>query len=493
MEILRLKLRINTLEPLLIAKQSGDTNLTGTFLYIPATVIRGMFANEYIKKKNLTTPHENMDFCNLFLNGAVTFTNLYLTHDNREFFPCPLSLHTKKGEDNHKIYNLIKDTKEETKPLGGFVSIDDNGFEKRPPETIMYFHHTRDNRIKGCSTEGKIFYYEAIKEGQEFIGYIAGKDKYIKKFFETFRNYDALNKMRLGRSHNTQYGLVNISIGDIEEYKTNEEVDRDFDLTFISPVILYNGNGYPEPSVKNLKTYISKMLGCDGTDIEIDEIYSQTAYVEHFISVWKLKTPRELALAEGSAFSIKIPESSMENLKMLQIEGIGEKTHLGYGRVKINWITKTDYTKKAESPKRVDKPSGQMPQLALQIFKEITKNKLLQVITASAISDVKSFQKRPSNSLLGKLELMLKTAENIGIFRQHLNKLRKPARDKLENCKKDRISLFDHLKKVYDVKREDKDIVEKLMLQSDVNFNDLKEDIYRTYWLTVFRFMRMEE
>ncbi|MGC9046490.1 MAG: hypothetical protein ACP5JA_08755, partial [Thermodesulfovibrio sp.] len=44
---------IKSLSPLLFASNTGDPNMVSTLDFIPGTHLRGMFANEYIKKRRL--------------------------------------------------------------------------------------------------------------------------------------------------------------------------------------------------------------------------------------------------------------------------------------------------------------------------------------------------------------------------------------------------------------------------------------------------------
>ena len=125
-----------------------------------------------------------------------------------------MSLHKKKGEDI-KIYNLINDEFDETKPFTKFINIVGDNITYYTPETIIYFHHERDSRIKGQSTEGKIFYYEALKEGQEFISYVTGEKEYLDKFKACF---SSTLQARIGRSRNTQYGLIDVSLDEINAF-----------------------------------------------------------------------------------------------------------------------------------------------------------------------------------------------------------------------------------------------------------------------------------
>ncbi|WP_353686016.1 hypothetical protein [Thermodesulfovibrio sp. 3462-1] len=63
-----IKYCITTLSPLLLASNTGDPNMVSTLDYIPETCLRGMFANEYIKKRKLgENAHKDETFYRWFL------------------------------------------------------------------------------------------------------------------------------------------------------------------------------------------------------------------------------------------------------------------------------------------------------------------------------------------------------------------------------------------------------------------------------------------
>ncbi|WP_269849658.1 hypothetical protein [Methanosarcina horonobensis] len=51
----QLTYEIETLSPVLLTQISGDTNMVSTLDYIPGTVVQGIFANNYIKKRRIST------------------------------------------------------------------------------------------------------------------------------------------------------------------------------------------------------------------------------------------------------------------------------------------------------------------------------------------------------------------------------------------------------------------------------------------------------
>ncbi len=493
-----IKLTIETLAPIVIARNFGDRNLIETLGYIPASSILGIFASEYIKQKPIEHIERDEAFYNWFLNGKIIFTNAYLFYEGKEFLPCPFTLQKEKT-DNNTIYNLLEPSdSKDTTAVNEFVNIY-NGKEVKTkiPETIINFHHARDSRIGGKSTEGKIFYYEAIKEGQLFCSYIIGEEEQIDKFKKTFLSP---LKANIGRSRNIQYGYIRIEIDDKVSNYDDLEIENEFTITFTSPALFYNKYGYPEPSIETLTMYLENILNISKGEISIKKTFSKIDRFENFISVWKLKTPLEIAFAEGSTFRIEIKSNSFndnvqQNIKSALMTGIGERTYQGFGRFTLNMLTENEYTLSVYEEKTVDKPT-ECPAVITKILTEILKKNLLE--SAQKLAQEFKLENKPSNSLLGRLELMLRQSENIKDFKNKINPLK--AKEDLENC------TFNN--KPLNVMLEDDNYPNSFKQIKDTPyFNELstlakecsleikdafKEEVYKTYWLNALRAMRKE-
>ncbi|MHA1757477.1 MAG: RAMP superfamily CRISPR-associated protein, partial [Promethearchaeota archaeon] len=386
-----LPFKIKTLSPIIIGIQKGAQNTIKTKLYIPALSIRGLLANKYIQKMGLKTENAHNDplFFNLFLSNNVYINNAYPFTYDKVFLPVPLCIHKQEGYDTKDLYNiLLKPLEINTKPINGFVLIDNDKIILYNPETIIYFHHKRD-RLVGSSIKEDIFYYEAIKENQEFKGYLYGDENLLKEIKNIFKEKF---QGEIGKSRTAQYGKIEFVFEDLKDIEGNEYLNnKEITITAISPIILYNECGFTLISNNILKQYLEDYLGC-----KIKKITSimKLEQIENYVNVWHSKTPREWAFGTGSTFLIEFESPIDENIKnhllKLEIEGIGEKVEIGFGKVKINWTVKEKYNKEIFRIDSIEKKiSGkQKPEYLKNILRHIVEKELLEFFENKGFENV---------------------------------------------------------------------------------------------------------
>ncbi len=210
----KLTYRITTESPVLFAQNVGDANMVSTREYIPGSVIMGLFANEYIRKNNLSDAHKDDIFYLWFLTGTVRFTNACIVteihRDVKMTTPLPLSLQEEKGNEN-TIYDLLytdEDFDKQTSPNEEFGRILGADIYQQPIKKTLNFHHQRDYET-GTVKKGMIFNYESIDAHQTFEGHILGDGNELNKLLDYFREEPVV---RIGRSKNAQYGRVRFVI-----------------------------------------------------------------------------------------------------------------------------------------------------------------------------------------------------------------------------------------------------------------------------------------
>ncbi|MCF8011043.1 MAG: hypothetical protein K9L56_07120 [Clostridiales bacterium] len=486
--------------------------MTKTMDFIPGNVLLGAFASNYINKnKIISDAHKDEQFYKWFLLGDIIFSNAYLlVNDEKKeikLCPSPMSVQTDKAEKN--IYNLIvmdDDLDEPTKEVGYYSYFSGNKIIKQIPEKQISFHHWRKERLKGNSSEGGIFNYESLTEGQTFWGNIYGEKTDLEQIKEKFGDKITI---QIGRSKNTQYGQAEVNLLDIEKfnpsiYFENDNLeDNEILLTLTSPVILMNKFGYPEVSLEILREYLEDVLNYNKFNIE--QSYAKVESIEGHVSVWKLKKTLEKAFCKGATFKIIFEDSINENLKeklqQLMINGIGERKNEGFGRVAINWAVNEQYINKELKMQKTPKPSKKPSNIVSNVFVSIIKNNISKFITNEAVSEVSNYscQSLP-NSFLGRLELMLKNANDADEFVKSVHKLRDTAKDKLKTCRNKRQTLLqtiinNNTPNWEQVLRKNENIndLEKMAKEIDYNFKedkDFTEEIYKKYWLTFFRTIR---
>lgn len=557
---------IETLSPVLFTLISGDMNMVSTLDYIPGTVVQGIFANKYIKTENLQSDaHEDPAFHKWFLNSGLIFTNAYIADEENGqkvyFFPTPFSINKYKiakpeAEKNKAFDLMIEDPDTEQKDNAGPYcrierrqQIEDSKIFTKNVKKSINFHHARENRLRGHSEEGTIFNYESLDAGQIFAGRILGSETDLKQIKILFENQ---GKIRIGRSKNTQYGEAELRwiSNEPEKYEselqgfTPDQLQDNFILTFLSPAIIYNECGFASASISDLRRSLAESLNLDTLNLTTDNIaitksFKRTEIVENFVGKWLLKKPSENSIKAGSCFEIKIHVASdqfdkniKESLLQLHKTGIGERTGEGFGRFAINLQEVKNYElhkldeeeTKDEQKGKVKKPDGKIPDLAKGTVKNVILNSYCTRIEARALEDCSGFLKEkgriPSNSLIGKMELMLRDSGSPKKFMEDIEAFPQLTKNKLDRCRneKKKETLYSFLvprknnsrdekavsvnQDVYKTKAceiftqfdEDNDLNEACALISfDPKENeDTRSMLYFHYWITFLTKMRKE-
>lgn len=504
-----IEISINLLSPVILSSDVPDNNLTETFDYIPASALIGLFATKYIFQSHLEDAHNDSKFYKWFLKGDIVFTNAYISikdeYDEIDMLPTPLCI--KKQKKGERILNILLNTEDEqTLFISPYAYIKGNSIKTYEPAKKINFHHMRD-RLKGHTKDETMFNYEALMPGQIFKGKIYGDSTNLKEFKETFGE-NIIG--RLGKSKNAEYGAVEITLSEIINEDVGKLIGEDVEdedyilLTFISPCILLNENGFPDPSLSNLERYLENVL--DKGSFEIENCVMKTSFTENYVSVWKMKRPIETAITAGSTvkliFKDNLPfESIKSSLEKIIKDGIGERRNEGFGRIELNIATAEEYHKKTIKSNQ-DKPTSKIPQEAKKIFKSIIQNMLKEEFEGKAYEDALGFVCLPSNSLLGKLGLILSKCKNEEEFKEAVDELKSKAKNQLEDCKNKskRCNLYECIKKfktteiidsIYkDASKED---YLKLAKISDYNAeeeNELLLQLWRIYFSVLFRHMR---
>jgi CRISPR-associated protein Csx10 len=489
--------RITTLNPVLLSSGTADQNMTGSLDYITGKSLLGALASQYIQKNKPEKAHENKEFARWFLLGGLSFSNAYPVWEDEKFYPAPLALREGKGDG--VVYNFVEEENLEpvpTKGLRGFVRLEGGKVKKISPEKTITFHNSRNDRIKGKSTEGAIFNYEALREGQLFQGMITGKVKDLKAVKKMFG--DMLN-LEIGRSRSVQYGRIELKWGNIyDSGGIEKDFSREVLVTLTSPAILVNQWGYPEVSQEILEQYLKDALGTD--NFALKSFFARADDTESYISVWKLKSPGEKALTAGTCFILEFPEITKNlegNLLELSQRGIGERTWEGFGQLVFDLLNRDRYLledEKSINQMNVDKPQGTMPQVVKNCFCQVVKKTLERQAADKGLRDAQVYYqvsagKPLNNSVLGKLELMLKNAENPEEFRTMIREIKKIGMDKLKAYRNKNETLLDALQNErWHFQLEVTGELEKLIKEIgfEIRNPDFQQQLYRIYWLSFF-------
>ena len=485
----KMLVELEIINPVIISEIGGDNNMLNTKAYIPGSTVLGVFAKNFIKNNKIyNDAHKNNDFKKLFLEDNVIFQNLYVKEKNNAYFPTPYSIRQEKN--GYKIYDVLlnnEDFKKQTKALSFYSRIKDGNIYFTDVKKGISFHHARD-RISGTSQKGIIFNYEYIKPNQTFSGVIIGDNSNIDKFYG---KVDKEIYARIGRSRNSQYGKVKITLSEPEEYlkdlSINDLEEEDVVMTFLSDTIIYNRYGYSTTNIKDIEKALN---------IKIKKGYIKQGKNEQYVSVWRLQKPVENVIEAGSCLLLeKLPD----NYNELEQKGIGERRNEGFGRV-IFGYQKTDELKKiavVENKKDAVKPDNPVPEFVKTLVKNIVKEKLIEKTKRKALRDAHDFKNLPSKSLLGKLQFFSKDIDKFAEKFKHVQE-KDIAKSQLTASHNNTQTLLSFINNKLSSNFEnilegsEINLLNEVKLNKDIVANDkiYKMKLKAEYFITFFNFLR---
>jgi CRISPR-associated protein Csx10 len=326
-----LRVRIKTISPVLLSQRDGEQNTVFTERHISGTHLRGLIAAQIIRHKALGAhAHQDSEFARWILSGAVGFSDCTL----QGAAPFPLNLQQQKGESDGVAMDAFLPTEGKSKPIDGLGFIDGRAISRIRPKTSFMFHNSRPNRAAGKSMDNDesegIFYYEALTEGQEFVGEISAVES--KDILGLAGLLGTTFKCQMGRSRSAQYGSVEVRIEPLHMAGTTpkDSPSHRYYLMLETPLILLNEMGEATADAGLLQSaFVRKGL----VKTNIVHAITQTKWVEQYNATWQSKTSRLQAFAAGSVFLLT---SAPEDWAILsQFQALGEQKELGFGKVRL--------------------------------------------------------------------------------------------------------------------------------------------------------------
>ena len=330
-----IEIKVKALSPIILTA-NRSTLMTNSANSISGAILRGVYAQKYIKHHNLTEAHEDETFRRFFF-GDLRFICANPVRDGKRSAVVPYSVQVSK---DGMFYNDLlnnpkpKDFEKGYKGKKGLAVFNDNGeiaYVGLTKNTTLHIdRHSATNRISGSSQDGGVFTYEAIESGTEFIGYIAGSGNIVDKFAAEIRKYNEI--AYIGRSHQTQYGRCLVSVGKVLDIPRIHVGGKTISLRLETPLVT------PTPVV-DAKYTLKNMLAFLGDDIEVKDIYGGQEELHGFNSAWGYKNPAQYALAAGTVFKIlRYDGWDEETLTRICYDGIGVRREEGFGQLRI-WNT----------------------------------------------------------------------------------------------------------------------------------------------------------
>lgn len=360
-------------EPLMISSESNAGSLT----YIPGRNLIGALAALYLNEPNHSADSQ---FEDLFLNGKVKYSNVYVCEDHKRSIPVPDFIRRmKKSEKYINILNQDADKNQndaEYNPSGGnqpkklkgkYLTLNNNQIRINSVETEIIYHH-RHVRKKGDPYVSKeiiqdeqLYTQTAVSSGQTFRGCIEGDPEDLKIIHNLLLNNRVL---RFGKSKSAQYGKCGVT-GLYDAEKEKEYTVENGEILLVSAasdLIFLNSNTYTV-NFKEVYEKLAEELGMKDCYEKLDEhlqlnnsedsaVYSlaNVTTVYGYNCKWNLRRSPVPAIAAGSTFVYRIKEKCT-----VKQQPVGEFTFEGNGEIRIFKLNDMPYRLKvSESEKKVE-------------------------------------------------------------------------------------------------------------------------------------------
>lgn len=344
-------------QPVIVAR--GDGLDTGCTDWIPGSALLGAFASLYIRAFGLgERAHEEERFSRIFLRGGVEFGYAMPMQNNVVFAPCPALWQREKNEN--RVYDLAVGSAGEKVVLRNLNSMVYRDTASAMPTLWEYnvrkqlrMHHARaGNRAIGRALgqeqialvrdngalmhnedePGQLYQYESLMAGQQFCGTLRGRREDLRLLQDLASRYG--NRIRLGRSRTAEYGNVFFYYGE-EELRAplvpcpeEQENDR-FMIALVTPMLLLDETGRPDPDPRWLIGEIQKQLHCR---IASQVVRLRYTTLSGYNAQWRLPKPQRAALDAGSALVI----TTDRPIAVRELEALywGANTGEGCGQIK---------------------------------------------------------------------------------------------------------------------------------------------------------------
>lgn len=488
-----LKLKIETIQPI---KTSSGLNSVGTsrFLsYIPGSLIRGAFINNYITLNNCDDILQNEQSKKWFFENKLEFLNGYISSDNNRSYPMPQGFFSESTDllgygdgDEVEVKNkLLMDIEDTDKkfPSSDYIFIGDSEAETISVKSIFNLHIK-----KGKDKEKKVFRYEAIKEEQEFVSYIKCniEDDEIEDVKRIISNGD----FYIGGSKGSGYGSVNITLED--EYEENPEIiydDNEFKNYFIiytlSDSIFLDKNGFLKGYID--EEYLKEKLNL--VQVKLEDYVTDTVILGGYNNKWDCRLPQYEANKAGSLYKYSfLGDIKEESLIELMNEGIGIRTEEGFGRI----IVLSDMPIETIKKKNEDKYNFKKDKFNLNdkdkkqiqfIVNQVCRNKIEEVMQERIVTNYNKKSKVNKNQI-GKLVQLFDLAQSkrkkegiefINEYIKHLSDTGKGTerinKDALNQLKDFKIGIIDSIEYI---ERELKNLDNTKNFYKEYNLNNIE-------------------
>lgn len=392
----KIRIELRTLSPVVLSTRGFAGLMTETQKSFSGTVLRGVFAKAYIEAHGLgRAAHEDEGFSRLFFGGVRFVAALPADAEGERSFVLPASLQRpKKGTEADKdthIHDLLKDEREAVgyKSFKGLGVAKGNTIYRLEPKTSIRLHMSRSGekeRLLGSSLDGKMYNYEAIDEGQLFVGYAIGEEADLKALLALTEGGRLL--ARIGRSKYTQYGACELHLSEPEPIENVTAKGDTILLRLDTPLI----SAHASSAARMLEELPEELEASTGQadEFSLGRVYASPWEGDSFVGIWGMQSPEATGLAAGSVFELKKKsawdEKSLAALTSLCCGGVGARTYEGFGQLRI-WPREAFSVGEKKKPVPIAKKKA-IPQAVAAQVKAILSARLREQLGILAGDDV---------------------------------------------------------------------------------------------------------
>lgn len=316
-----------------IKSTSATEGITISLDFIPGAKFLGIAAKKLYDEKN---PKQTMD---LFHNGKVSFGDAHLAMDGKKSIKAPFSWFVNKGENiNNTIYIHHNLDSEYKKKLAS------NGVQLKQVRTVYFTCEkfgsivsefslkSAYDREKRKAQDSQMYGYFSIPKGSKWQFEVRTPKEYVQIIIDAL-----VGKNRLGKSKNSEYGLVEISHQNTELIKDEIKLDKGINVLYAeSNLCFYNDFG-----VTTLQPVVEQL----GFDAGAKILWDQSQIRARKYQTWNTKRYNRdadrMIIEKGSVFVI---DTSNCTSNRYENKLIGSHVSEGFGTVLINpsFLNKND-------------------------------------------------------------------------------------------------------------------------------------------------------
>ena len=458
-------------EPVLAAQpESGEENSSTSYGFIPGSMVRGALIRRYFD--GAPTRFATDDQARrLFLDGTVCFLNCYPLHiaHKQRMLPRPLSWLVEKADarnDAATIYDFA--AREETtldnvkNPGKQFCWSAGALVELRDAESEVKVHNASENPNFKAVGNSTVYRYDVLAAGEQFAGAIVSE------------NADELNKLMpllsgeivLGGSHTAGYGCVEIadvnSQDEWREYTPDAAPAGGIVVTLLSDMIVRASDGQANG---DFDAALDAALG-------IEKLPHERAFAKHrlvggFNRRAGLPLAQEWAIQAGSVFVYPAGAFESGQLHPLAERGVGERRAEGFGRIAVNWFTRSQLQRRKLTEPVEERVNVPLSPTSARLAREMAQRRLrvtLENALVAAVNDVE-WLRAPENAQLSRVRSAAQQAlltKNLSDLSNLLTGLNKSAKAQFERARIGKEALSDWLND----RVETLDVAEQLRLNS---------------------------